>query len=87
MLQMIILTTYLSTFDITDLYTILPHEESLNILTEFLLQHSYNKVNGIPIDAIQKLAHLVITENVFIHEKKFCRQIIKYAPKPKVVLN
>jgi hypothetical protein len=33
-------TTYFCTFDITDLYTMLLQEESLNILTEFLLQHS-----------------------------------------------
>jgi hypothetical protein len=69
-------TTYLCTFDITDLYTMLPQEESLDILTEFLLRHGYNKVKGILIDAIQKLARLVITENVFIYEKKFYRQII-----------
>src|ERR1700723_2137139 len=31
-------TTYLCTFDITDLYTMLPQEESLDVLTEFLLQ-------------------------------------------------
>jgi hypothetical protein len=69
-------TTYLCTFDITDLYTMLPQEESLNILTEFLLQHGYHKVKGIPIDAIRKLARTVLTENVFIYEKKFYRQII-----------
>ena len=43
-------TTYLCTFDIPDLYTVLPQEDSLNILTEFLLQHGYHKVKGIPID-------------------------------------
>ena len=69
-------TTQLCTFDITDLYTMLPQEESLNILTEFLLQYGYHKVNGVPLDAIRKLARIVITENVFIYEKKFYRQII-----------
>ncbi|CAF4898878.1 unnamed protein product, partial [Rotaria socialis] len=33
--------TYLCTFDITDLYTMLPQEESLDILIEFLLQYDY----------------------------------------------
>jgi hypothetical protein len=42
-------TTYLCIFDITDLYTMLPEEESLDILTEFLLQHGYHKVKDIPI--------------------------------------
>jgi hypothetical protein len=69
-------TTQLCTFDITHLYTMLPQEESLSVLTEFLLQHGYHKVKGVPIDAIRKLARLVITENVFIYEKKFHRQII-----------
>jgi hypothetical protein len=52
----------------------LPQEESLDILTEFLLHFGYHKVKGIPIDAIQKLARIVIAENVFIYEKKFYRQ-------------
>jgi hypothetical protein len=53
-----------------------PQEKSSNILKEFLLQHGYSKVKGIPIYAIRKLDRLVITENVFIYEKKFYRQII-----------
>ncbi|CAF4037365.1 unnamed protein product [Rotaria sp. Silwood2] len=44
-------TTYLCTFDITDIYTVLPQEESLDILTEFL-QYGYRKVKRISIDAI-----------------------------------
>ncbi|CAF1531351.1 unnamed protein product, partial [Adineta steineri] len=69
-------TTYLCTFDITDLYTMLPQEESLDILTEFLLEHGYHKVKGIPVDAIRKLARIVLTENVFVYNNKFYRQIL-----------
>ena len=69
-------TTQFCTFDITDLYTMLPQEESLNVLTEFLVQYGYHKVKGIPLDAIRKLARIVLTENVFIYEKKFYRQIV-----------
>ncbi|CAF1206867.1 unnamed protein product [Adineta ricciae] len=69
-------TTYLCTFDITDLYTMLLQEESLDILTEFLLEHGYTKVNSVPIDAIRKLARLVLAENVFTYEKRFYRQVI-----------
>ncbi len=54
----------------------LPQEESLDVLTEFLLYFGYRKVKGVPIDAIRKLARIVITENVFIYEKKFYRQVI-----------
>ncbi|CAF2632776.1 unnamed protein product [Rotaria sp. Silwood2] len=42
--------TYLCTFDVTDLYTMLPQEESIDILIEFLLEHDYNKVKGVPIN-------------------------------------
>ena len=68
--------TYLCTFDITDLYTMLPQEESLDILIEFLVQHGYQKVQNIPIDIIRNLALIVIKENVFVYEKKFYRQVI-----------
>ncbi|CAF5029960.1 unnamed protein product, partial [Rotaria sp. Silwood1] len=69
-------TTCLCTLDITDLYTMLPQEESLNVLMEFLHYSGYQKVKGIPCDAIRKSAHLVITENLFIYEKNFYKQII-----------
>jgi hypothetical protein len=61
------LTTELCKFDITNLYIMLPQEESLAVLTEFLLNFGYHKMKGIPIDAIRKLARIVITENVFIY--------------------
>ena len=69
-------TTLLCTFDITDLYTMLPQEEALNILMEFLAEYGYQKVQGVPVDAIRKLARIVLTENVFIYEKKFYRQVL-----------
>jgi hypothetical protein len=72
-------TTQLCTFDITNLYAMLSQEESLDILTEFLLQHDYHKKKSVPIDTIRKLARIVITENVFIYEKKFYRQVISGA--------
>ncbi len=48
----------------------------MNILTEFLIEDGYHKVKGIPIDAIRKLARIVLTENIFIHEKKFYQQVV-----------
>jgi hypothetical protein len=54
----------------------LPQEESIKVLTEFLLQYGYHKVKGIPIDAVRKLARIVLTENMFIYEKKFYRQVV-----------
>jgi hypothetical protein len=55
--------TFFCTFGITDLYTMLLQEESLNILTEFLNYHGYHKVKDIPLDAIRKLACIVLKEN------------------------
>ena len=69
-------TTQFCTCDITDLYTMLPQEESLNVLMEFLNHYGYHKVKGISIDAIRKLVRIVITENVFVYDKKFYKQII-----------
>ena len=69
-------STLFCTFDIHNLYTMLPQDESLNILVEFLHVHGYRKVKGIPLDTIRKLASIVIKENVFVYEKKFYRQVI-----------
>jgi hypothetical protein len=43
-------TTLLCTSDFTDLYTMLPKEESFNVLMEFLSHHGYQKVMSVPID-------------------------------------
>jgi hypothetical protein len=69
-------STLFCTFDITDLYTMLPQEVSIDVLTQFLLEHGYKKVKGIPIDAIRKLARLVLTENVFVYGDKYYKQIV-----------
>jgi hypothetical protein len=68
--------TLLCTFDITDLYTMLLQEESLDILTKFLLNNGYCKVRCVPLDAIRKLARLVLIENAFIYDGKYYKQII-----------
>ncbi len=64
------------TFDFHNLYTMLPQDESLNILIEFLHVHGYTKVKGIPLGTIRKLALIVIKENVFVYDKKNYKQII-----------
>jgi len=54
----------------------LPQEESLNVLCEFLIEHGYKKVNNIPIDTIRQLGRLVLQENAFVYDGKFYKQII-----------
>ncbi len=61
-------TTLLCTFDITDLYTMLPQEESLNVLMEFLSHHGYQKVMSVPIMKTCALHNLKVRskqENLF----------------------
>jgi hypothetical protein len=69
-------TTLFCTADITNLYTMLPQDESLKILEEFLLEYHYEKVQGISIKVILQLAHLVLKETAFVDGNKFYRQII-----------
>jgi hypothetical protein len=69
-------STLFITFDITDLYTMLPQEEALEILAEFLREHECEKVNGISIETIVELARIVLKQNVFVYGNKFYRQIL-----------
>ena len=69
-------STLFCTFDIHNLYTMLPQAEALNILVEFLQQHKFMKVEGIDLPTIRQLAAIVLEENVFIYGKKIYRQIL-----------
>jgi hypothetical protein len=69
-------STLFVTFDITDLYTMLPQEESLRILSEFLRKYECEKVNKLTIETIIELARLVLETNAFVYGNKFYRQII-----------
>ncbi|CAF3977119.1 unnamed protein product, partial [Rotaria magnacalcarata] len=67
-------TTLFCTFDIRNLYTMLPQEETLDTLMTFLHVHGYRKVKGISIDTIKKLASIILKDNVFAYGKKFYKQ-------------
>ncbi|CAF3564401.1 unnamed protein product [Rotaria socialis] len=54
----------------------LPQEEALNILIEFLNIHGYTKVKGIPLETIRLLASIVLKENVFVYGKKMYQQVL-----------
>ena len=64
----------------------LPQDEALNILAEFLHEHSYRKVRGISLDTIRKLACVVVKENVFVYDKKFYKQTTGGAMGPSFTL-
>ncbi|CAF1295961.1 unnamed protein product [Rotaria sordida] len=69
-------STLVITFDITNIYTMLPQEESLAILAEFLRVHNCERVNGLSIDTIVELARVVLQANAVVCGNKFYRQII-----------
>ena len=54
----------------------LPQEEALNILVEFLHVHGYTKVKGIPLETIRQLASIVLKENVFVYGNKIYQQVL-----------
>ena len=54
----------------------LPQEESLAILSEFLREHNCEKINGISIETIVDLGRMVLQANTFVCGNKFYRQII-----------
>ena len=68
-------TTHLCTCDITDLYTTLPQEQSIDILKKFLNHFKYTHVQRMTVDAIESLAYIVLMENVFFYKQKYYRQI------------
>ncbi|CAF3506423.1 unnamed protein product [Rotaria sp. Silwood2] len=53
----------------------LPQEESIAILKQFLNHFKYAHVQRMTVDAIESLVCIVLMENVFIYEKKYYRQI------------
>ena len=69
-------STCFVTFDVTDLYTMIPRNGAIEALGRFLALHSTNgKIGQLSIDTILKLARLVIDTNYFVYDSKYYRQI------------
>ncbi|CAF2135259.1 unnamed protein product, partial [Rotaria magnacalcarata] len=54
----------------------LPQQQSLDILVEFLQTHEKLHVQGMDIATIRELARIVIEENAFVYRNKYYQQII-----------
>ncbi|CAF1507917.1 unnamed protein product [Didymodactylos carnosus] len=54
----------------------LPQEESIFILKKFLDHFGYYNVQRMSIEAVEQLARIVLTENVFIYEDTYYRQVV-----------
>ncbi len=76
MVSRLTLTPQFCTFDITNLYTMLPQDESLKILEKFLQEQHLENIDGIPIKVIQQLAEIVLKETAFFYENKYNKQIV-----------
>jgi hypothetical protein len=70
------LSTLFCTFDIHNLYTMLPQDQSIDIIGEFLETHGKTEVDKINIKTIKQLASIVLKENVFVYNNKFYRQTL-----------
>jgi hypothetical protein len=69
-------TTNFITFDVTDLYTMIPRDGALHVLQKFLSKYAQNgKINGMTIDTLMKMARLVLDTNCFVYQNKYYQQI------------
>jgi hypothetical protein len=69
-------TTTFITFDVTDLYTMIPRDGALLILERFLLKYAnQGRINGMTIDTLMKMARLVLDTNCFDYDDRYYRQI------------
>ncbi|CAF5198776.1 unnamed protein product [Rotaria magnacalcarata] len=68
------------TFDIVDLYTMIPQKESVLVVCEFLGRQGYKKVRGLSINTIKSLFLHVLESSYFVlqlsgKDPKFYKQI------------
>ncbi|CAF4437403.1 unnamed protein product, partial [Rotaria magnacalcarata] len=69
-------TTLFVTFDITNLYTMIPRHGAIAALQKFLSKHADNRrIHGMTIDTITRLARLVLDTNCFVYNNKYYQQI------------
>ncbi|CAF1563214.1 unnamed protein product, partial [Rotaria sordida] len=69
-------TTLFITFDVENLYTMIPRQGVLEVLLQFLERNlRNNKIGTLRIDDIMRMARLVLDTNIFAYENKYYRQI------------
>jgi hypothetical protein len=68
-------TTLFVTFDVTDLYTMIPRQGALEALMRFLMQHLHRGRIGTLFNDIMRMARLVLDTNYFVYKDKYYRQI------------
>jgi hypothetical protein len=69
-------TTLFVTFDVTNLYTMIPRQGALEALIGFLEKYSkHGKIGTLSINDILRMARLVLDTNCFAYEGKYYQQI------------
>ena len=69
-------TTLFATFHVNDLCTLLPHEETIEVLERFLKENtSKGHIQGLSIHTIIELVRLVLKNQVFLFRKRVYKQI------------
>ena len=69
-------TALFVTFDVTDLYTMIPRQGTLEALMRFSVQHLHrDRIGTLSINNIMRMAHLVLETNYFAYKDKFYLQI------------
>ena len=69
-------TTLFVTFDVSNLYTMIPRDGAIVALQSFLYEHTENRrIYGMTIDTITRLVRLVLDTNCFYYNGKYYQQI------------
>jgi hypothetical protein len=69
-------TTLFITFDVTDLYTMIPRDGTLAALGRFLARTAVNgKISHMSLDTIMRMARLVLHTNCFAFDNTYYQQI------------
>ena len=69
-------TTLFITFDVSNLYTMIPRDGAIAALTRFCEKYATNrKIENLTIDTILRLARLVLDTNSFVYKDKYYRQV------------
>ena len=69
-------TTLFVTFDVADLYTMIPRQGALEALMRFLVQHLHRgRIGSLSINDIMRMARLVLDTNYFAYKDKYYLQV------------
>jgi hypothetical protein len=69
-------TTLFVTFDMADLYTMIPRQGAVEARMRFLVQHLHRgQIGSLSINDIMRMARLVLDTNYFVYKDKYYLQM------------